>query len=707
MAEGLDKVTKRRIFLVYLGSVLFALVILYQVFHIQFAEGDELRKKSEEKTVSYRNIEASRGDILACDGSLLATSVPIYEIRLDLCPEALTDEIFNSNIDSLAWYLSDLFNDVSTADYKDILVRARTRCDRYYLLRRNIKYDVLRKLRSFPIFRLGRNRGGFIAVLDNKKRELPFRLLAARTIGYDREGISVGLEGAYSSDLLGVSGKMLMRRISGNIWMPLTDQLEIEPRDGNDILTTIDIHLQDVAENALLEQLKANDADHGCVVLMEVATGYIKAIANLSRIDTGRYFESYNYAVGESTEPGSTFKLASIICALEDGFVDIDDSIETGDGRIQYYDDELTDSRIGGYGTITVKQAFEYSSNVGISKIITENYGKNPEKFIEGLQKLGLDKPLGIEISGEGQPMIKKPGPKSGWSGLTLPWMSIGYELQLTPLQILTFYNAVANNGKLMKPRFVKEIQRAGKRIKRLDPVVLNEQICSKSTIRKARKLLEGVVENGTAKNLKEFHIKIAGKTGTVQIANDKYGYKYNTRVSYQASFAGYFPAEDPQYSCIVVVNAPSKHVYYGNLVAGPIFKEIAEKVYSTRLEMHDELVAENTGNVMPRITNGRRNQLATVIKGLGFDVNSEDLFSEYVDPYVEGGELKLKKINFIPGKVPDVTGMSLKDAIFLLENMGLRVKVSGKGEITGQSLKAGTKYTVGSGIHLTLSPKA
>ncbi len=439
-------------------------------------------------------------------------------------------------------------------------------------------------MQALPIFKEGRYKGGMIAEVESK-RELPHESLASRTIGNLNKGASgnvVGLEGAYDTELTGVNGSILKQRLTGGAWMPVHDENYIEPRDGNDIITTIDIELQDVAESALFSQLSRHGAHHGTAILMEVKTGDIKAISNLRIEDDGDYHESYNYAVGESTEPGSTFKLPAFMVALEDGVISLEDSISTGDGTVRYYDKTIRDSHRGGYGTITARTVFENSSNVGTAMIINENYKGRPGDFVDRLYSMGLNDKVGIEIKGEGSPLIRYPGDKY-WSGISLPMMSHGYEVQQTPLQILTFYNAVANDGRMMKPRLVKEIRYHGQQVEEFSPRVLKSSICSKATIEKAHELLEGVVERGTATNLRNDTYKIAGKTGTAQIANDKYGYKQDGRVSYQASFVGYFPADNPVYSCIVVVNAPTNSIYYGNLVAGPVFKEIADKVYSSR----------------------------------------------------------------------------------------------------------------------------
>lgn len=690
-----------RVYLIYILLTVFGVAIIVKVITIQFIEGEQWRQKAEQLTTAYINIEAARGNIYASDESMLATSVPIYEVRMDMVADALTNQIFRKNVGPLAEALSGLFKDKTAVQYKKELIGARHSGERYHLIARRVGYRELKQLRTFPLFSLGRYKGGFIYVQQNK-REHPFRVLASRTIGYDREGIKpIGLEGAYNKYLKGVSGKRLMQKIAGGVWMPMNDENELDPEDGSDLYSTIDINIQDVAENALLKQLSAHDARHGCVILMEVETGEIKAIANLSRGGAGDYYEYYNHAIGESTEPGSTFKLASLMAALEDGLVNLSDSVDTEKGEVKFFDKTMKDSHTGGYGKITVKNAFEVSSNVGISKIIYSGYAKNPQAFVNRIRKMGLGQPLGLEILGEPKPSIKNSADKT-WSGITLPWMSIGYEVSMTPLQILAFYNAVANDGKMVKPLFVKEIRDKRKVVKKFNTEVINEMICSKSTIEKAKKMLEGVVENGTAKNLKNATYRIAGKTGTAQI-----GYADKSKkISYQASFVGYFPADNPKYSCIVVVNAPSKDVYYGNLVAGPIFKEVADKVYATSIGIHKELNEEIPIEFpvsAPFSKGGHQKDLRNVLKILDIPVVSNSK-SDWVITVARKNSVDLKSKNFKSDVIPNVLGMAAGDAIFLLENMGMEVLVKGKGMVRAQSISEGEKVISGNKIILELS---
>ncbi|MBL4754749.1 MAG: transpeptidase family protein [Flavobacteriales bacterium] len=705
-----------RVYLVYFFICMLGLGIIYKTFQIQYVEGDKWRALAETSTTEIRKIEAVRGNIYASNGMLLATSIPNYEIAFDTGLPALTDEIFNANVDSLAFHLAILFPRKTERQYRKELVRARRKGARYHMIQRSANYNQLKTLKQFPICRLGRYRGGFIYKQINR-RQKPFKQLAARTIGFDRPNVRpVGLEGAYAKYLRGVDGHRLEQKISGGVWKPIHDALEVEPQDGSDVITTIDVNIQDVAHNALEYQLTKNDADHGCVVLMEVKTGEIKAISNLKRSKSGAYYEWYNYAVGESTEPGSTFKLAAFIAAIEDGHLTLEDTVDTEDGSVQFYDQVMHDSHRGGYGVITVKEAFQKSSNVALSKLLSRCYKNNPQQFVDRLYKMGLNDPLGIDIAGEGAPMIKKPRDKD-WSGITLPWMAVGYEVKQTPLQILTFYNAVANDGRMVKPQFIKEIKRRGKVIKSFPTEVLNESICSRSTIAQAKIMLEAVITEGTGKNLQNSTYRIAGKTGTARIANGKYGYKYEGKYSYQASFCGYFPAENPKYSCIVVVNAPSKNVYYGNQVAGPIFRDIADKVYASSIEIHENLVDQDPGgwahredgtSPMPYVTYGLQDDLEYVLSALDIPAEYQDRDSRWAVALPRDSSVSIEVRNLDEdiesGKVPNVVGMTAQDAIYMLENAGLKVRIVGGGMIVKQSIEAGTRIDNGSEIILELA---
>jgi cell division protein FtsI (penicillin-binding protein 3) len=693
-------------YIVFLGLCLFSLFVVGKIAVIQFMDGDKWQRKVERLTTDLREITPVRGNIYADNGNMLATSVPIYQIRMDMRADGLSEEGFMSNLDSLAWHLANLFRDQPKETYKANLLKAFREGNRYYLVRNGVEYDQIQSAEQFPLWNQGRFKSG---VIFEKKtiRRRPMRELAARTVGYERDGVRpIGLEGAYNLELSGRPGKRYEKRLAGGVWMPINNHNEVEPEDGSDIYTTIDVNIQDVATNALRKQLRKHNARHGCAVLMEVKTGYIKAIANLTLTADSSYQEVYNYAVGEATEPGSTFKLASFMAAFEDGKIDLTDSVDTKNGTYRFYDRIMRDSNDKGYGKLDVLTVFQKSSNVGVSRLINEHYGKNPQQFVDRLYKLGLGRPLGLEISGEGKPKIKDPSDKS-WSGVTLPWMSIGYETLMTPMQTLAFYNAVANDGVMVKPLFVKEVRRNGKLIQRNDPVVLNPAIASRETIKKARIMLESVVtEEGTASNLRFGAYSIAGKTGTAQIANAKYGYKYAQEVSYQASFVGYFPAEAPEYTCIVIVNGPSNNVYYGNQVAGPVFKEIADKVYVQRFDLQQPVdPIENPLAVhVPVSKSGNAEDLKLIFNA--FEVPYADGSNDYAWVTTQSGidSVKLERRTIPEQKVPNVVGMGLRDALYLLESAGLRVRVEGAGMIVKQSIAPGVQAAPGKSITIQLS---
>lgn len=691
-----------RIGLAYLTLMCLGAAIAWKVFYIQTVEGQRYRSMADSITTRYMPVLAERGNIYSHDGRLLATSLPDFEVRMDMKADGLTNEIFQKGVDSLAICMNALFRDRSVTDYKRMLVAARKRGDRYLLVKKNITYPQLLQLKQFPVFRLGQFKGGLI-VLQSNKRTYPYKELANRTIGYMRDATvqPVGLEGAFNDQLTGIPGKRLMQKVSGGEFIPINDKNEFDPKNGNDIITTIDINLQDVAENALLKTLVANEADHGCVVVMEVKTGAIRAIANLGRNAQGVYWENYNYAVGESHEPGSTFKLASMMALVDHGYVDINDTVDVELGIRRYWNQTMRDAERHNLTRITVRSAFAHSSNVGISKLVEQHYNKDPEKYLEYLRKLGLDKKLDIEIPGEQQPYIKSTSDKR-FTRYSLPWMSVGYEIQLSPLQMLTLYNSIANNGVMMKPYLVQQIQNYGLPVRDFKPVVLNEQVCSGETLKAMQVILKEVVDSGTAKNLRNPNYTVAGKTGTAQIADKKHGYA--ARV-YQSSFVGYFPADHPLYSCIVVVNAPSKGVYYGSAVAGPVFKEIADKVYATDLELHPTVVQQSVNTVsLPVAKAGSRNELMYVCNQLGVRIES-DVNATWVDA-VHGSGMQLieRKVVETTGVVPDVKGMGLRDALYLLESNGLKVQVTGAGSVLSQSISPGEVVQKGTPISIMLS---
>lgn len=690
--------------IVYAVVVMMAVAVFARIIVLQVFQAGKWASMADQVVYRHEVVKAPRGDIYACDGRILASSIPFYTIYMDTRSSGMADTTWSRGINGLCNGLTRYAGVQSPAGWKAELTHARQRGERYYLIKKHVSYESLKMIKALPIFRYGKFRGGFVYQPENR-RIMPNGLLAKRTIGYiteDSTSTIVGLEGSFNNVLAGRDGFVVQQRLTGGTWIDVENPENIHTRPGHNIVTTIDIDLQDVAENALYRQLSSHNADHGCVVVMEVKTGDIKAIANLKRNDDGSYSEAYNYAVGESTEPGSTFKLMSIMAALEDGVVDLDDMIDTGDGTVTYYDKTIRDHDNKGLGVISVQKVFENSSNVGTAKIIYENYKKNPRRFVDRLYAMRLNRPLDLQIKGEGQPLIRYPGDKL-WSGISLAMMAHGYEVHLTPLQILTFYNAVANNGKMVKPRFVTEIRDGSRVLKRFGTEVISNSICSRSTIRKAKKMLEGVVENGTAMNLKNNNYKIAGKTGTAQIANESHGYRTNGLVSYQASFAGYFPADDPMYSCIVVVSSPSNSVYYGNVVAGPVFKEISDQVYTSNFYRDlTALKSDNQAEEAPDAGNGYYDDINKALRTLDIKARRR-VDGSWARTREHGDTLRVVDLKVIDGLMPNVVGMGLRDAMYLIENSGMRVSYTGLGKVVRQSLPPGAKVVPGGTVNLEL----
>ncbi len=687
----------KRLRILYLVTCLFAVAILVRAFTIGVVQRDQWIALKEKNTIQTFAVKAIRGNVYSSDGSLLATSLPIYTVRMDL-KAASVRKLFNKNVDSLAYCLSLVFKEKTEHEWKKDLRAAYNQKSTWFLLGQDVKYETLQQIRKFPILREGRYKGGRIEEL-NSKREMPFRSLAERTLGrYVDKRDSIGIEGAFNDYLSGSDGLRAMRKISGGVWRPLEDEDMVEARNGDDIIATIDVSLQDVAEAELRRQLELHKADYGCVVLMEVETGYIRAIANLGKIaDTTRsekkYTEKYNYALGTRTEPGSTFKLASLMALFEDGLAAPTDIWDTRGGTVLFGGKKMEDSKKGGYGKINLVKAFEESSNTAISQAVNRAYQADPAKLIERLRKFHLHEKVQTDLPGEQAPILPDPE-KMRLNRTSVPWLSVGYETMITPLQLLTFYNAVANNGKMMKPQFVQEIKRGGQVLKRFEPVVIDPAICSPATIQKVKPMLEGVVERGTATKLKSPFYSIGGKTGTAQVYDREKGYLKGQK--YQASFAGYFPADHPKYSCIVVIFNPTAGDYYAAAVAAPVFKEVADKVYAKSLEMHEKMPPSNQ-TPEPEyakqtvIRPGFAPQLSIAASRMGLTLQGEST-ATWVNPRQDNKTVKMQPVKIQYGLIPDVTGMGLKDAIYLLENAGLRVKAYGRGAVKKQSLPPGSK---------------
>ena len=688
-----------RLYIVYFLVLLLGGGIIGQIFYLQILQGEQLKSDAKKQIFVSRKVVAPRGNIYAANEqkTSLALSVPRYKVYVDLI--TINELDFKSKVYDLSDSLSLLLGKKSTDEWVQILEQQRLDSNRYFHIARGLRKDQIERLKKFPIFNLGKYKGGCIVIKSNQ-RVKPYGMLANRTVGYAVENqgkkpILVGLEGAFNDYLKGQNGQMLMEKIRGNEWKPVDDNLSVEPVPGSDIYTSIDVNIQDVAEEALLKQLQDQKAQKGCAVLMEVETGFVKAIANLSYDpESNSYFEAQNHAVGLASEPGSTFKLASLLVALEQDKVKITDSVNMT-GRYEFYDNFLTD---GGkvYGKNTVKSAFEKSSNV-ISQIIFDNYKNSPQEFIDGLKEIGIHQKLGLKILGEGIPLIKESSDPT-FTGITLPWMSIGYELKMTPLQTLALYNAVANNGVFLKPQFVKYIKNGSQIQKEFTPKILNSSICSKATLEDLQEMLEGVVERGTAKNIKARGFKIAGKTGTSKIAIGSKGYGNQ----YQASFCGYFPSQNPIYSCIVVVQGPTKNIF-GSVVSGSVFKEIADKVYAQ--EFHKENSIKNdSNNHFPYSRNGDKDAFLVASESMGIPVlDQSNSTSKLITTRTGNKAIKIFNKKIQKGLVPDVVGMGLIDAVYILEKLGMLVQPVGSGIVRKQSVKAGYRINKGQKIILQL----
>jgi len=641
----------KRFYVVAAGLFLVAAAVVFKLSQIQFVQGDQYRAIAAEKTTQNIPIKANRGNIYANDGSLLATSVSRYDIRFDAVTVSAAN--FEKFMPELSRALGTYFGR-SASYYQKILQKARSGNKRYQLIARDLNYTDFLAVKQMPLLNLGPYRGGLI-VVQKPTREHPMGKIAERLVGHnttsDTMQYTVGLEAAFDSFLRGQDGHRLKQKIAKGQWKPVSDENELEPRDGFDVVTTIDINIQDIAHHALLAQLEYYEAEHGTVVVMEVATGAVRALANLGRTAKGTYYEKLNYAVGESHEPGSTFKTIAFAAALEDRAIDTAQIVDTRLGSKAFYGRMITDTK--GHGKISAARALEVSSNIGLASLIDQAYSQEPERWLNYFKAWRLDTVLGLPISGEGRPEIPRPG-DAKWSKNALPSMAYGYNLRMTPLQILTFYNALANDGRMVKPRFVDRIISDNKIIHQYGPQIINPKIMSDQTLVQVKDVLKNIVTRGTGRALYSEYFSIAGKTGTARTEYWMEDWEENRR--YISSFAGYFPADQPKYSCIVVIHKPStKKGYYGADVTGPVFKRIAQKIYT--------------------------------------DSPLRDTIQLPVEPIPE---LKVQEAQFTqaiaetPETIPDVRGWALMDALAVLENLGLQVEVRGRGNIIDQSPKAG-----------------
>ncbi|MBC7849442.1 MAG: transpeptidase family protein [Chitinophagaceae bacterium] len=703
-----------RVYLSFLGIVIFAAVILGRAVYIQQAEGAEWRQLAMTQQQRVVPIDAERGTIYSEDGNMLSTSIPYFDIYIDFAADGLrakNGKVFKENVDSLSRRLAGFYKDRSSKEYKKQLQQGFAKKNRYFLLKKNIPFQEYKVLRTFPLLKLDPNRGGFIAEVKSK-RLTPFGLLANRTIGLSREYLdekgkirtmNVGLEYTYDSVLKGERGERVVRKISPGVFVPIEGS-EVDPENGKDIVTTLDVNIQDIAENALYKTMLENDCEYGTAIIMEVKTGKIKAMANLGKKSDGSYWEDLNYSI-RASEPGSTFKLATMLALLEDEHVTLDSKVNLEGGKWKVNGRVVYDSESHGNGDFTLKHAFEVSSNVAMAKMAVAYYSKDPMQFVNHLRKLKLDQFSGIDLKGETHPVVKTPKSKT-WSATSLPWMSFGYEVLVSPLQTLMLYNAVANDGRMMRPYLVNEVQKAGIAINSFDPETLDESIASSKTIRLLQECLNGVCqeEDGTGYTLfKGAPYKVAGKTGTALMANGNRGYADHI---YQSSFAGYFPADEPKYSCIVVIrNKPFAKKYYGAAIAGPVFKEIADKLFA--LETDKNILSAGTitkkdsstylfaGN----IADMRR--VLEVVDWKFFDSSSK---KEWGRMYGMNGQSVLRGQETGEKRMPDVRGMGLKDALFLLENMNVRVAAKGRGKVKQQSIEPGMLFNTNREVTIELN---
>ena len=691
---------------IFLAAVIIvALAIIGRIIYLQIVTPTE---EKEEMSIINKTITPKRGDIFSSDGKLLSTSVCYYDTYLDLACQgvrSMTDSAFDAEVDSLSACLADLFKDKSRDAYRTEIRNAKNKGSRCYCIKRRITYLQYEKMLKFPFLRRGRYGAGFYSN-EKYEREKPFGKLARRTIG---EPGKFGLELSYDSILSGVEGFSSFLKVSKDVMRPIENaEGYVKPVDGKDIISTIDISLQDIAEAALDSQMNNCHAKYGTVVVMEVKTGKVRAMANLMRDTLGQCHESFNYAVGNlssgvASDPGSTFKVASLIVAMEDGYVTPETKVYVGNGVDNYYGKTIRDSHTPESDSLSVRRIIETSSNVGTARFIYDNYKHQQMKFVEGLKRLHLNEPLGIDLVGEAKPVIHEPGSKN-WSGISLPWMAYGYGVTISPLQILAFYNAIANDGKLLRPMFVEALSYRGEVVKEYEPYVIDQQICSKKTIMAVKEMLEGVVQHGTATNLNDENYPIAGKTGTAQMNYGKQGQK----VSYHASFVGYFPANDPQYSCIVSIYNPDPNMgsIYGNKVAGNVFRKIADKIYSTDTKAVANLKEGGDMDNLPVCKSGKRENIETVCSILGIPTNIENF---HTTKWIKFGSVSDHREEFSPmsvgisGVVPNVRNMGASDAMLVLEKCGLKVMISGRGRVVSQVPSEGTVCAKGDSVYLTL----
>lgn len=694
---------------VYLSFIVIAVIcafVIGKAFYIQQVQGDYWRGMSDSLHTRIEEIDAERGTIYSEDGQMLSTSIPQFNIYIDFKADGLVannGRLFKDNVDSLSICLAGLFKDKSVNEYKSVLKKGFKNGTRYYALKKKVSFDQYQQLKTFPLVRLGKNKSGFIADVQNIRLN-PYQLLAFRTIGLERANAQkVGLEQTYDTILRGTTGKRLVRFISGGVAVPVNEEYDIEPRNGKDITVTLDSRIQEIAENALMKMMVQNEADHGCAIVMEVKTGKIKAIANLGRQKDGSYWEDFNYAMSPA-EPGSTFKLATMLSVLEDKKYSLNSVVNLEGGTWHISRRTVYDSEKHGQTNVTVKRAFELSSNVGMAKLAYASYASNPSQFINHLKRLNLDSITGIDLYGERRPFVDRPGSKY-WSATTLPWMAFGYNVLVTPLHTCMLYNAVANNGVMMRPYLLNSVSEEGNIIQQKQPASI-ETICDSITLKQLQECLVGVCKDSGATAFRLFKgttYSVAGKTGTALVANGKHGYADHI---YQSSFAGYFPADDPQYTCVVVVkNKPHAKLFYGASVAGPVFKEIADRLVTLNAPLTDNIkyASLQSKDSSSKSYTGFQTDIRSILSTMSI-AYKDSARSMVAKMFKQQDKAVLSGVALNNKYMPALNGLGLRDALYICESAGLVVKVNGVGKVTNQSIAEGSPIGKGQLIKLDLN---
>jgi cell division protein FtsI (penicillin-binding protein 3) len=706
------KVILVRAYIVFALLAIFAVSIFVTAVKLQLGTDDKFREELSAKNTRVMEIEAMRGNIYADDGSLLATSVPKYDVIFDLRADGLTTKVFMGKIDSFSMMMSRMFPERSASNWKEHFIKHREKRTRYLKIGKDLGFEQVKAIKTWPIARYGKFKGG-IWYEEKGKRMYFMGELAKRTIGYIKDKTAVGLEGAFDTLLRGKNGSQMQQRMSGQTWRPIQVGNNRGAVNGKDIVTTLDVRIQDIAQYALQKGLEAESADHGCVIVMESKTGAIKAMANLKRGEDGQYYEAQNYAVSEFTEPGSTFKLLSAIALLEDGKVSNTDSVDNSWGEWTWYDMELEDAVKPKKRYYTLSECLQFSSNVGTSKFVMQHYKKDPKKFTQHALDLGLHINPKFDITSSSSPSIHTPS-QSEWSVTSLPSLSIGYSSKISPMQIVMLYNTIANEGKMMQPYMVKEIRHEGQTLSKIEPTILNDKAVSAKTAATLTQMLVQVVDNGTANGIKTDNYKIAGKTGTAWLSQGKAGYNQENNRQFQASFAGFFPANNPQYTIVVVVNNPKSGRYSGSQIAAPIFKNISDRIYSTHIKVQPTLQTASLPQV-PGILKGDVNKTKWVLNEIGISSqllqdsatkNSNPILNgQYIDPIKEAHSVKLKPMRIQENTLPDLRGMGLRDALKLLSDLGIKATYSGYGRVSDQAPAPNTKLGSSNEVVLILKP--